>query len=369
MGYAVEVSEVRKTYLDIHGKRVAALDGMSLAVPEGGVFGILGPNGAGKTTLIRLLVGLVRFNGGSVTVLGARLPTDLHRVLPRIGAIVEAPAFSPRMTVRRNMEILARISGISKNGIEQILERVGLADDAKRNAKDLSLGMRQRLAIACALVKDPELLIFDEPANGLDPEGIVQVRELIRELGAEGRTVLVSSHILSEIRLMADQVAIVSEGRTLVSGPVPSILEELDTRGAIVRLADPARALGVLEAAGMVANRMGDDHAIRVSCPPGEADRVTRALAEHGLYVKELMPDATDLEAAYLRLTSVSGRSSEGEHRDRVAPIRDSAFPLAVSGRGGGRRGPSAHRHRPCRRDHLLGATLGQGPRAGADPA
>jgi len=305
MGFAIEAEQVRKRYLDIHGKWNTALDGMDLQVPEGGVFGLLGPNGAGKTTAIRAMVGLVRIGGGSLSVLGQPVPKGLSKVLPRIGAIVEAPAFFPRFTVRRNMEILTKMSGVGRTGIDAALERVGIADRANSSAKDLSLGMRQRLAIACTLIKDPDLLIFDEPANGLDPEGIVQVRELIRSLGAEGRTVLVSSHILSEIKQTADQVAILSRGRTSASGPVGSFFAEEERPGLVVRISDAVRALSILEAAGIDAVRTdGDGDGLRVSCPPAEAERVTRTLADAGVYVREIRPDGSDLESAYLRLTS-----------------------------------------------------------------
>jgi len=306
MGYAVEASEVRKRYLDIHGKWNIALDGMDLQVPEGGVFGLLGPNGAGKTTAIRALVGLVRIGGGSLSVLGEEVPAGLTRTLPRVGAIVEGPAFFPRFTVRRNLEVLAKISGVGRKGIDAALERVGIAERANSSAKDLSLGMRQRLAIACTLIKDPELLIFDEPANGLDPEGIVQVRELIRQLGAEGRTVFVSSHILSEIRHVADRVAILAHGRTLASGPVESFLVEGDMTGLIVRVADASRAIPILAAEGLTAVEIPDEDgdSLRVSCLPDEAERVTRALARRDMYVRELRPDGSDLESAYLRLTA-----------------------------------------------------------------
>jgi ABC-2 type transport system ATP-binding protein len=251
------------------------------------------------------MVGLVRIGGGSLTVLGQPVPNGLPKVLPRIGAIVEGPAFFPRFTVRRNMEILTKMSGVGRKGIDAALERVGIADRANSSAKDLSMGMRQRLAIACTLIKDPDLLVFDEPANGVDPEGIVQVRELIRSLGAEGRTVLVSSQILSEIEQTADWVAILSRGRTLASGPVGSFLGGEDRPGVVVRVADAARAVSVLEAAEMGAVRTdagGDE--LRVSCLPAEAERVTRTLADNGMYVREIRPVGSDLESAYLRLTS-----------------------------------------------------------------
>lgn len=311
MSNAIEVSGLRKRYLDIHGRWIQALDGVDLDVPEGGVFGILGPNGAGKTTAIRVLVGLVGFSAGTVSVLGESLPQSLSKVLPRVGAIVEGPAFFPRFTVRRNLQVLAKISGTGPVGIDRAIERVGLADRAESNAKDLSLGMRQRLAIACALIKDPEVLIFDEPANGLDPQGIVQVRELIRELGAEGRTVLISSHILSEIQQVADHVAIFSHGRTVASGRVTSFLTETEAPGFVVRVADAHQAMPHLVAAGLPTVAMEAPDELLVTCPANEGDRIARTLAEHGMFPREMVMRESALEAAYLRLTSESGVDPE----------------------------------------------------------
>ena len=220
----IEVEGLRKEYRRLRGGRTTAVDGLDLEVPEGGVFGFLGPNGAGKTTTIRCLLGLVRPTGGHTRLLGADVPRGLAGVMGSVGSIVEQPALFPRFSGRRNLQILGRIAGRDGAAIDAVLDRVGLADRASDAVRTYSLGMKQRLGIAAALLKDPALLILDEPANGLDPAGIVEVRELIRSLGNEGRTVFVSSHLLSEVEQTADRVAILARGRLITSGPVGEVL-------------------------------------------------------------------------------------------------------------------------------------------------
>jgi ABC-2 type transport system ATP-binding protein len=305
----IEVESLRKEYRRLRGGRTVALDGLDLAVPEGGVFGFLGPNGAGKTTTIRCLLGLVRPTGGRARLLGAASERELRRVISRVGSIVEAPAFAGRMSGRRNLELLAGVDGIGRDAVRRVLERVGLADRAGDPVRTYSLGMKQRLGIAAALLKDPEMLMLDEPANGLDPAGIKEVRELLRDLGAEGRTVFVSSHILSEVQQIADRVAIVARGRTVVSGPVREVLASRRRSGLVVRVDDPARAAAVLNAAGIDA--AVEDGLVRAQVPPGDGARVTRVLAERDLYLSELRPDEADLETVFLELTSETAEGAE----------------------------------------------------------
>jgi ABC-2 type transport system ATP-binding protein len=280
----------------------ALLGGLDLAVPAGGVFGFLGPNGAGKTTTIRCLLGLAGPTAGTCRLLGADVPGRLHQVTGRVGSIVETPALLPTMTGRRNLALLGRLHGIGPRRVTEVLERVGLAERADDLVKRYSLGMRQRLGLAAALLKDPEVLILDEPANGLDPAGIKAVRDLLRSLGAEGRTVFVSSHLLSEIRQTCDRVAILARGRCVAAGPVAEVLANGDGAGLLVRLDDLAAGRAVLLGAGIHAAPDGD--ALRVALPPGQAAAVTRTLAGRGLYVTELRPDEADLEAVFLELTA-----------------------------------------------------------------
>jgi ABC-2 type transport system ATP-binding protein len=292
----LEMTDVR-----VHYGAVEALKGISFTVEEGEIVALLGANGAGKTTTIRCLLGLVAPSRGRLRLLGSEVPGHLPAAIRRVGSIVEAPALFPRFSGRRNLEILGRIDGIGRSAIDASLERVGLTERAGDMVKTYSLGMKQRLGIAAALLKDPAVLVLDEPANGLDPAGIVDVRGLLRSLGAEGRTVFVSSHILSEIQQTADRVAIIARGRLVTSGPVSEVLAARGGGGLVVKLADLQAGFEVLTAAGLEVSMAPD--ALRVSLPESQAERVSRTLAEHGLFVTELRPDEVDLETVFLELT------------------------------------------------------------------
>ncbi len=304
----IEVEGLRKEYRRVRGGRTVALDGLDLDVPEGGVFGFLGPNGAGKTTTIRCLLGLVRPSRGRMRLLGTEVPRGLGDAIGDVGSIVEQPALFPRFSGRRNLEILARLKGVGASTITEVLRRVGLEERQRDLVRTYSLGMKQRLGIAAALMKDPSLLILDEPANGLDPAGIVEVRELVRSLGAEGRTVFVSSHILSEVQQTADRVAILARGRCVKSGPVAEVLSGGRAMGMRVRLDDLDAGRRVLGEAGMEA--LTTDGYLSVAVPPADGARITQALASQGLYVSELRPDEVDLETVFLELTRDEGLSS-----------------------------------------------------------
>jgi ABC-2 type transport system ATP-binding protein len=301
----IEVEGLRKEYRRLRGSRTVAVAGLDLEVPEGGVFGFLGPNGAGKTTTIRCLVGLVRPDAGTVRLLDVDVSHGLAGVIGRVGSIVEQPALFPRFSGRRNLEILGRIDGRGGREIDAALERVGLMERAKDAVRTYSLGMKQRLGIAAALLKDPSVLILDEPANGLDPAGIVEVRELIRSLGAEGRTVFVSSHILSEVQQTADRVAILARGRLVKAGPVHEVLAAGRARGMLVRVADPEAGRRALESAEL--SSTVDGPLLRVDVQPDQGERVTRALVAADLYPSELRPDEVDLETVFLELTKDEG--------------------------------------------------------------
>jgi ABC-2 type transport system ATP-binding protein len=303
MSNVIEVHGLRKDYRRLRGDPTVAVDGLDLEVPAGGVFGFLGPNGAGKTTTIRCLLGLVAPTEGRCRLLGADSgsPSSLAGVIRRVGAIVEAPALFPGFSGRRNLELLGSVQGIGRPRIDDTLELVGLADRAGDRVKTYSLGMKQRLGLAAALLKDPEVLILDEPANGLDPAGIVEVRELLRRLGNEGRTVFVSSHILSEVQQVCERVAILARGRNVAAGPVDEVLAGGRSGALVVRVEDLTRADFILRSAGVESHLEGD--ALRVSGLPSDGARVTRLLADRGLYVSELRPEAADLEAVFLQLT------------------------------------------------------------------
>jgi ABC-2 type transport system ATP-binding protein len=300
MSSIIEIEGLRKEYRGRHSRTVA-VGGLDLAVPEGGVFGFLGPNGSGKTTTIRCLLGLIRPSAGRCRVLGADAQRELYRVIGRIGSLVESPALFPTFSGRKNLTLLARLDGIGPSVVDGALERVGLEDRADDLVKGYSLGMRQRLAIAATLLKDPALVVLDEPANGLDPAGIVEVRELLRSLGREGRTVFVSSHQLAEVQQTCDTVAILARGRAVAAGPVREILSARRSARLVVRIAELERSAAVLCDAGIPAAVRGEE--IRVGLDPIEAPRVTRALADRGLYLSEIRPDELDLEHVFLELT------------------------------------------------------------------
>jgi ABC-2 type transport system ATP-binding protein len=299
----IEIEALHKVYRRRRGLHVVpspAVNGLDLEVSEGGVFGFLGPNGSGKTTTIRCLLGLVRTSSGRCRVLGAE-PKDLSTVIERIGSIVETPLLFPTFSGRRNLRLLADLGGFAGCALEPALERVGLSDRADDLVRTYSLGMRQRLAVAAALLKDPDLLVLDEPANGLDPAGIREIRQLLRALADEGRTVFVSSHILSEVQQTCDRVAILARGRLITSGTVDEVLHAGAAEAVLVKAADLDAAALALQAAGIAAERMGVH--VRASLPVSEAARVTQVLAAADQWVTELRPDEASLEDVFLRLT------------------------------------------------------------------
>ena len=297
----IELAGLRKEYRRFRRPPVVALDGLDLSVPDGGVFGFLGPNGSGKTTTIRCLLALARPTAGACRVMGVDSQTALRQVISQIGSMVETPGLFPAMSGRKNLALLGRIHGIGPSAVAAVLERVGLAERADDPVRGYSLGMRQRLGIAIALLKDPRLLILDEPANGLDPAGIKEVRELLRGLGSEGRTVFVSSHLLSEVQQTCDRVAVLARGRCVAAGPVDEVLAAGGSQGLIVRLTDLEKGRAALAEAGITATV--DRDRLLVDLPPTEGERVTRALVRKRLYLTELRPREVSLEAVFLELT------------------------------------------------------------------
>ncbi|WP_347350078.1 ABC transporter ATP-binding protein [Intrasporangium sp.] len=300
MDAAVSTKGLRKTYRRRGGRQVAVA-GLDLTVPTGGVHGFLGPNGSGKTTTIRMLLGLARPDSGQAWVFGHRVPDALPAVIDRVGAIVESPRFFPAFTARQNLRLLAEAIGTPGARVDEVLETTRLRERADDRYAGYSLGMKQRLAIAATLLKDPDLLIFDEPTNGLDPAGIREVRDTMRALGDRGRTVLVSSHILAEVEQVADTVSIIGRGRLLAAGRVTDLLG--GSTQLRVGVADPERAARVLRDAGLPTE--ADGAFLRVTAEDGEA--VSRTLAAEGLFVRELTPLHPDLESTFLRLTTESG--------------------------------------------------------------
>ncbi len=309
-GYAVQTAGLRKTYRTRKGRQVAVA-GLDLKVPAGGVHGFLGPNGAGKTTTIRMLLGLISADDGEMQVFGQHVPQHLPQLIDRIGAIVEQPKFFPTFSGRKNLQLLASGIGAPSSRVGEVLAQVGLSDRAKSKYRTYSLGMKQRLAIAATLLKEPDLLIFDEPTNGLDPAGIHEIRATMRGLADSGKTVLVSSHILSEVQQLADTVSIIGRGRLLAEGDVDDILEAGGSEAARVGIADPVQAASLLSKVGFAVSPLSDGMlkvTAGVQDVPGSTDldlaQITRVLADHGLYVFELTPIRPDLESVFLELTA-----------------------------------------------------------------
>ncbi|TMK52748.1 MAG: ATP-binding cassette domain-containing protein [Actinobacteria bacterium] len=296
----IEVEALHKEFRRLRGGRTIAVDGLDLSVPDGGVFGFLGPNGAGKTTTIRCVLGLVRPTAGKTRVLDADA-NRLHTVIDRIGSIVETPTFFPTFSGRRNLRLLGRIDGIGAAAVEQVLERVGLAERGADIFKNYSLGMKQRLGIAAALLREPELLILDEPANGLDPAGIKEVRQLLRSLADEGRTVFLSSHQLGEVQQICDRVAILARGKCIAQGEVADVLSRGQTARMVVKVENVDGALQVLTGAGFDAHVERDE--ILVTAPASDGARISRTLALKRIYVAELRPKEVSLEDVFLQLT------------------------------------------------------------------
>jgi ABC-2 type transport system ATP-binding protein len=301
---AIEITDLRMSYRS-RGGTVRALDGLDLEVPSGGVFGFLGANGAGKTTTIRALVGHLRGVRGSMRVLGADVPRELNRVVDRVGALVESPSFFPNFTGRRNLSLLAQSRGMPPARVDEVLATVGLTDRAGSRVATYSLGMKQRLGVAAVLLKDPEVLVLDEPANGLDPAGILEMRTLLRRLGSEGRTVFVSSHILTEVQQFADRIAVVHRGRTVATGTVHELLQGGRSMFRVRVPGDDHEqhlAAAVLEQAGFVVLADPEGRMV-VEATPHDAPRVTKTLADAAIYLAELTPIERTLEDAFLELT------------------------------------------------------------------
>lgn len=301
---AIDTHGLRKTYRTLRGKRVVAVQGLDLQVPVGGVHGFLGPNGSGKTTSIRMLLGLIRADAGTMSVFGRPVPERLPEVVARVGAIVESPKFFPAFSGRRNLELLADAIGTPRRRVGEVLEETALGDRGKDKFKTYSLGMKQRLAIAATLLKEPDLLIFDEPTNGLDPAGIREIRETMRGLGDSGKTVLVSSHILAEVEQVADTVSIIGHGRLLASGTVAEVIGTAASTTVRVGVADVAGATRVLTDGGLTVR--ADGNYLLVEGVSDSAE-VTKRLAQQGLYVSELVPVRAGLESVFLELTAGEG--------------------------------------------------------------
>ena len=298
MAWAIETEGLTKRYGSI-----TAVDNLSLQVPDAGVFGLLGPNGSGKTTSMGMLLGLIRPTAGSIRLFGNALEGVHPDSLRRIGAIVEEPNFYPYLSGRDNLRYFQGITGRETPGeVDHLLEMVGLSDRANSKVSTYSLGMKQRLGIAYTLLGDPDMLLLDEPTNGLDPAGMVEVRDLIRQLGGSGRAVLLSSHVLHEVEQVCDSLAILSSGKLIAQGEVADLLSRGRERISM-RTTDNARAVQVLSSLEWVEDVTSDDNSILVTAPGDRASELSAALSESEIYVTEMAVPRMSLEQYFLEVT------------------------------------------------------------------
>jgi ABC-2 type transport system ATP-binding protein len=298
-GPAVRVRGLAKSY----GPQ-QALDGVDLDVEPGELRGLLGPNGAGKTTLLRALFGLVRPDAGSIELLGHPRPADRRERLDRVAGFVEHPAFYPYLSGRANLELLHEIDDIAGNGIDEALERVGLGERARDRVGGYSTGMRQRLGIAGALLRGPELLLLDEPTSGLDPEGIRAVSGLLRRLSTEGVAVIVSSHLIGELEAICDSYTIIAGGRVVWDGPAERLVDEAPGSVYLLSTSDDAVALEVARAtSGVEAESAEGGRALRLVARPEALDRYTVALGGRVVGVRRLELLVSPLESMFFQLT------------------------------------------------------------------
>jgi ABC-2 type transport system ATP-binding protein len=300
-----ENNQVIRTFdLTKRFKQLTAVDNVNFAVNRGEVFGFLGPNGAGKTTTIAMLLGLVRPTSGSAEVLGHDIRHDLSTALRRVGAIVENPTFYPYLTGMENLRIFARIvGGETEKTIPALLEQVGLTGRGKDKVGTYSSGMRQRLGLASALLGDPELLILDEPTNGLDPAGMQEVRIFIRRLAEErGKTIFLSSHMLHEVEQVCNRVLILNQGKVVAQGEVSELLSKAHI--IELRITRASQAAEVLTALHWVDGVEYEDDYVRVQASPERAPELLAALAPHNLYPSELRPVISSLESVFLEMTN-----------------------------------------------------------------
>ena len=295
--YVIEAHGLRKAYGD-----VVAVDEVDLVVERGRVYGALGPNGSGKSTTVRMLLGLARPDKGEVKLFGKPLKEDSSSLLKRVGAVVETPAFVPYLSGRDNLKLLAKYTPGPTNGtIETVLERVNLSEAAHRRFKNYSLGMKQRLGIAAAILNDPELIVLDEPTNGLDPQGTREVRALIPELAAEGRTIVLCSHLLYEVEQVCDAVTIFQKGRVVAQGRTKDLI---GTRSRLeIRVPDMVAGEALLRSSQWASSISRLDGVLLIEGAGDQGEAVNRLLAAGGQYASVIRPIQTSLEDVFFELT------------------------------------------------------------------
>lgn len=298
----IETEGLSKRYTALRGDGTLAVDRLSVQVEAGQVYGFLGPNGSGKTTTIGMLLGIINPTGGAFRLFGGETPAELHAARQRIGATLEYPNFYPYLSCRDNLRVVARVKGSDEADIAEVLEIVGLASRRKTKFKACSLGMKQRLALAATMIGDPELIILDEPANGLDPAGQREIRDIIRELASRGKTIFLSSHMLHEVERTCTHVAIIETGRLVREGSV----DELTSAGTVAAVAADGdmetlrQAVAEFEGAGHV---RVEDGRVLVQIGGDALSELNRFLAGRGIYASHLSLERQSLEDAFMEIT------------------------------------------------------------------
>lgn len=305
MAYIVQTKELCKTF----GKSVA-VDRVELKVMQGDIYGFIGQNGAGKTTTLRMLLNLIRPSGGIVELFGEKV-TDgsIYRHLRKIGAIIETPGFYLNLTGEENLDIHRIMMDVSdRSSVDRVLKLVGLSEEKRKKTRQYSLGMKQRLGIARALLHDPELLILDEPTNGLDPQGIVEIRDMLTEIARQGKTILVSSHILAEVEKMVSRIGILHKGRLLEELSREDFLKKCG-HSVQYRVSEPERAVGLIKgiAGGADISVSGDCITLKLE-EDGSSGKITKHLVENGIEVRESKVLQTSLEDYFIRVTGGADR-------------------------------------------------------------
>jgi ABC-2 type transport system ATP-binding protein len=304
------MTSIRTTGLTKDFGDLRAVDNINMDLPRGGVAGFVGPNGSGKSTTIRMLLGLIKPTSGEAEVLGHSIKNP-SAYLHRVGGLIEAPAFYPSLTGEENLRVFAALGGFARGRIAEMLEVVGLGDRGGDKYKNYSLGMKQRLGIALALLPDPDLLVLDEPTNGLDPQGIVEIRSLLMELGASGKTVFVSSHLLAEIQAACDSIVMIDHGGVVFGG---SIVDLLNRNSPTIRAAaendiDTVRLIELATNAGYTSTRVNG--AIEIDAPSVWAPDLNRLAWQAGITLKELQATSADLEQAFFAMTGNNKTGTE----------------------------------------------------------
>jgi ABC-2 type transport system ATP-binding protein len=304
------MTSIRTTGLTKDFGDLRAVDNINMDLPRGGVAGFVGPNGSGKSTTIRMLLGLIKPTSGEAEVLGHSIENP-SAYLPQVGGLIEAPAFYPSLTGEENLRVFAALGGFARGRIAEMLEIVGLGDRGGDKYKNYSLGMKQRLGIALALLPDPDLLVLDEPTNGLDPQGIVEIRSLLMELGASGKTIFVSSHLLAEIQAACDSIVMIDHGGVVFGGTMVDLLNRNSPtiRAAAENDTDTTRLIELATNAGYTSTRVNG--AIEIHAPSVWAPDLNRLAWQAGITLKELQATSADLERAFFAMTGNNKTGTE----------------------------------------------------------